>query len=218
MGWRLLAAFLLILVASVSRGQDLPENRWQPIDPSAVAPAYFRFNGPVRLPVGPERDAPPPVIQAPPVIRSAGIIFSGRVTSVGRNGSFPSQNAASTLVTFQVEHAIRGATTGQNFTIREWAGLWNRGERYRVGEHVLLFLYPVSKLGFTSPVAGPLGRFAMDGQDRIVMNPYNAAAFARDPLIGGRTVVPYIEFAAAVQRSGGENWTTYPLIEVDRTK
>ncbi|MGD0989460.1 MAG: hypothetical protein ABR874_16735 [Candidatus Sulfotelmatobacter sp.] len=206
MGWRLLAAFLLILVASISRGQNPPEERWQPIDLPSVSPPYLRFTGPIRLPGAPERYSPsPPIFNAPSVVRSAGIIFSGRVISVGRSGAFLAQDAASTVITFQVEHAIRGATTGQNLTIREWAGLWDRGERYRVGERVLLFLYPVSKLGFTSPVAGPMGRFAIDGQDRIAMNPYNSAIFARDPLIGGRTVVPYIEFAGAVQRGGAQD-------------
>jgi hypothetical protein len=211
MGWRLLAAFLLILVASVSRGQGLPGNRWQPADPASVSPPYLQFTAPARSPVGIDGyPTSPPVVRLPPIIGSAGIIFSGRVTSIGRNSSFLVQEAASTIVTFQVEHAIRGARTGQSLTIREWAGLWNRGERYRVGERVFLFLYPVSKLGFTSPVAGPLGRFVVDERDRILLNRYNATTFAKDPLIGGKTVVPYTEFAGAVQRGSAENGTAYP--------
>jgi len=30
------------------------------------------------------------------------------------------------------------------------------------GEHILIFLYPPSRLGFTSPVGGSLGQIALD--------------------------------------------------------
>ena len=55
-------------------------------------------------------------------------------------------------------------------TIREWAGLWNTGERYETGERVLLFLYPKSKLGLTSPVGGKLGRYAVDAAGRVLID------------------------------------------------
>jgi hypothetical protein len=55
----------------------------------------------------------------------------------------------------------------------EWSGLWNAGERYRVGEQVLLFLYPNSRLGLTSPVGGAQGRFAIDEFSRVLPNPAN---------------------------------------------
>jgi len=60
-------------------------------------------------------------------------------------------------VTFRIDEAIRGVKKGQSIQISEWGGLWQAGERYQAGEHVLLFLYPQSKLGLTSPVAGSLG-------------------------------------------------------------
>jgi len=53
-------------------------------------------------------------------------------------------------VTFHIESGLRGATAGRNLTINEWIGLWSSGQRYAVGERVLLFLYPKSKLGLTS--------------------------------------------------------------------
>jgi hypothetical protein len=103
---------------------------------------------------------------------------------------------------------MRGTSAGQSLTIHEWAGLWTNGERYRVGEHVLLFLYSPSKLGLTSPVAGAIGKFAMDSQGRIMMNAQQAAALAADPVLaggtGGKSVVTYADFAQAVRRSGGE--------------
>jgi|HubBroStandDraft_6_1064221.scaffolds.fasta_scaffold00088_21 hypothetical protein len=138
------------------------------------------------------------------MVRAAGIIFSGRVTFIGRAASSFGQATASTTVTFQVEHAIRGASTGRNLTIREWAGLWSSGERYRVGERVLLFLYSPGRLGLTSPVAGGLGKFAMDSRGRIVMSQQHVATLAADPILGGKTVVPYADFALAVQRSSQE--------------
>jgi hypothetical protein len=103
---------------------------------------------------------------------------------------------------------MRGTSAGQSLTIHEWAGLWISGERYRVGEHVLLFLYSPSKLGLTSPVAGGIGKFAVDAQGRIVMNAVQTATVAVDPVLaektGGKSVVLYADFARAVQRSGGE--------------
>jgi hypothetical protein len=135
------------------------------------------------------------------LIRSAGIIFSGRVTFIGHAASTSRPDPACTTVTFQVENAIRGASPGQDLTIHEWAGLWSSGERYRVGERVLLFLYFPSKLGLTSPVAGPMGKFAMNSQGQVVMSAQHVAILAEDPIVAGKTVVSYADFAEAVRRS-----------------
>lgn len=99
-------------------------------------------------------------------VQSSGTIFSGTVLRVEhlRPAGFPGV----TQVTFRVESAIRGARNGQSITVREWAGLWNSGERYRTGERVLLFLYPKSKLGLTSPVGGPSGRYEVDHAGRVL--------------------------------------------------
>src|SRR4051812_36245001 len=102
-----------------------------------------------------------------PLQRAAGSIFRGTVMSVqlvrtGRPGEMETVQ-----VTFRVDDAFRGVTSGQWMTIREWVGLWFAGERYRVGEQVLLFLYPPSRLGLTSPVGGHLGRFAVDNQEMV---------------------------------------------------
>jgi hypothetical protein len=65
--------------------------------------------------------------------------------------------------------SIRGVREGHSLEVREWAGLWNSGERYRVGERVVRFLYPLSRLGLTSPVGGALGRFDVTSQQEIVL-------------------------------------------------
>lgn len=110
----------------------------------------------------PPRDYLPPHI----AVQSAGMIFSGTVLKVEhlRSAGFPGV----TQVTFRVESAIRGARSGQTLMVREWGGLWNSGESYRAGERVLLFLYPKSKLGLTSPVGGPSGRYEVDHAGRVL--------------------------------------------------
>jgi hypothetical protein len=140
------------------------------------------------------------------LVRTAGIIFSGRVVSVGDTASSSGPEHAATSITFQVEHAIRATLPNQSVTIHEWAGLWSRGERYRVGERVLLFLYGPSTLGLTSPVAGPMGRFAVDSQDGIVMSAADIAAFTGNPILRGRPIVPYVDFVLAVRNAQPEEW------------
>lgn len=100
--------------------------------------------------------------------QAAGLIFSGTVLAVEQLES--SENTHSlqvTRITFQVKTAIRGTETGRVIQINEWQGLWSAGERYRKGEQVFLFLYPPSNLGLTSPVAGKMGRFAIDGKGSV---------------------------------------------------
>jgi hypothetical protein len=100
------------------------------------------------------------------VVRNSGYIFAGTVQSVQRIS--PKGNGVATVqVTFHVNQAMRGVRAGQTLVVREWAGLWQSRERYRKGEQVLLFLYPPSKLGLTSPVGSTLGRFPI-GHDGLV--------------------------------------------------
>ncbi|MFZ0300753.1 MAG: hypothetical protein WAM13_20565 [Candidatus Sulfotelmatobacter sp.] len=134
------------------------------------------------------------------LVRSAGIIFSGRVVFIGHAASLLRPNPACTTVTFEVQNAIRGASRGRNLTIHEWAGLWTGGERYRIGERVLLFLYSPSRLGLTSPVAGALGKFTMDSQGQVLLSPLHVATFAGDLSLAGKTVVSYADFALMVRR------------------
>jgi hypothetical protein len=209
--WRLLACFLFIFLPPALRAQDAAADRSAAIAPSlALSPSTVLYRTvPLPLPVdGPWRNsAVRGTIALPQVIRAAGIIFSGRVTFVGRaDGGVAStspQSASSTSVTFQVEHALRGTVDGQSLTIHEWSGLWTGRERYRIGERVFLFLYPPSKLGLTSSVAGAVGRFAIDPRGKIAMTAQNVSAVAADPVIGGRRVVSYADFIQAVRRAGG---------------
>lgn len=213
---RLLAAFLLIFaVPMLLGGQDGAEDRSSaraavlapkpaPLSYSASTAPVWATQSPNLAPRYPGTPGVFPELVFRQLVRAAGIIFSGRVTSIGQSASFSRPDPASTVVTFQVEHAIRGTLAGQNLTINEWAGLRLSGEHYRVGERVLLFLYSPSKLGLTSPVAGAMGRFAMNSQGQVVMNVQHVAALAADPMLSGKTVVPYAQFALAVRRASFE--------------
>lgn len=159
--------------------------------------------GPVVRPGGPARPVGGTIL-FPQMARAAGTIFSGTVTRVARPRTTRGQTLETVAITFHVERAIRGATPGEEFTISQWVGLWSNGQRYRVGERVLLFLYPPSKLGLTSCVAAPMGRFAVDGAGRVLLTAQHLSAFRADPVLGGKSRAPFSDFALAVRRASGE--------------
>jgi hypothetical protein len=111
-------------------------------------------------------------------------------------------------VTFHVQQGIRGsARDGQSFSIEEWAGLWSDGPRYRVGERLALFLYPASKLGLTSPVAGSWGQLRLDSQSRLRLPPGWERAIAASSPDSSEQPGPYVHlptFARAVRRLAEE--------------
>ena len=110
----------------------------------------------------------------------SGAIFAGRVLSVQYLRPRLANEVPTVRVTFRVERGIRGARTGGRFVLRQWAGLWSGGQQpYRVGERVLLFLYPPSKVGLTSPVGGERGRFRIDAQGRVIVNAERAELFEK---------------------------------------
>jgi hypothetical protein len=164
--------------------------------------------GPVRLPptAMPPRRWPiaPSQIGFPQIAQEAGTIFSGTVTTIARRAATPGQSIETVAITFHVERAIRGAAPGENLTISQWIGLWSSGQRYRIGERVLLFLYPPSKLGLTSCVAGPIGRFAVDPLGRVLLSAQHLAAFRKDPALGGKSRLRLSDFALAVRRASEE--------------
>jgi hypothetical protein len=140
------------------------------------------------------------------ITQRAGFIFVGRVASVAAVAPLAPGTVRTVEITFQVEQAIRGTRAGETLTIREWPGLWRGEERYRVGQRMLLVLYPPSKVGLTSPVGGAAGRFAVDRSGRVVLSPIqqqwlNAGA-AISPDEGHR--LPLRDLAGAVRRAAKE--------------
>jgi len=155
----------------------------------AIAEQPVRF----QLPGTPPPGSPHPQ-HPPPATRSSGYIFAGTVRSVERPAS-KGNSVATIQITFHVDQGLRGVRTGQTLVIREWAGLWESVERYRPGERVLLFLYPPSKLGLTSPVQGAMGRFQIGPDGQIVLGPGRVGlppprAGTPDPLRGRTRVTP----------------------------
>ncbi len=118
--------------------------------------------------------------------RRAGMIFAGTLltaspltaatqtatdhTAATDRASSAATPAATLVVqqSFRVDQAIAGVEQGQILTIHEWAGAWSMHRPMRSGQHILIFLYPLSRLGFTSPVGGSLGQVALDPTGKIV--------------------------------------------------
>jgi len=199
---RCASALLPLLLVSSALAQTVA-----PRQPQRIAPEpgieQFRLGEPVRhYPRFPITNPDSSGLLA--LADAAGMIFSGTVTRIERLPGHAGQNLATLDITFHVENAIRGATPGRDLTISQWAGLWSMGQRYRIGERVMLFLYPESKLGLTSWVGGPLGRFAVDALGRVQLSSGQASKFRRDPVLGGRSRVPFSDFALAVRRAREE--------------
>jgi hypothetical protein len=157
------------------------------------------------LPAAAVKPLDPPGIrilpQRPSLTLKAGYIFSGTVKAVER--LTPHANGVAVMrITFHVDQGLRGTRTGQTLVIREWAGLWQAGDRYRPGERVMLFLYPPSKLGLTSPVGGASGRFGVDPGGQVVIEPRKVGP--------GRTHLPAnlrmppLDFLRALRRTEEE--------------
>ena len=107
--------------------------------------------------------------------RRAGMIFAGTVLTAtpltaatepattqtaAPDRAFPAAVPGTTpsiQLSFRVDQPIAGVERGQILTIHEWAGAWSMHRPMSRGQHILIFLYPLSRLGFTSPVGGALG-------------------------------------------------------------
>jgi len=134
------------------------------------------------------------------------MIFVGTVTKVERGPERDGTAIATVAVTFRVERPLRGAISGESLTIQQWLGLWTGGQRYTVGEHVLLFLYPPSRLGLTSSVAGPMGRFKVDLAGRILLSELQFAVFRSDRFLaelspGDQRSIGFNDFARALRQA-----------------
>ncbi|MGD0214888.1 MAG: hypothetical protein ABSB87_16800 [Terriglobales bacterium] len=101
--------------------------------------------------------------------RRAGMIFAGTVLSTTplAERAMPGPTPA-VEVRFRVDEPIAGVEPGQVLTIHEWAGAWSMHRPMINGQHILIFLYPPSRLGLTSPVGGSMGQVALDPSGKSV--------------------------------------------------
>ena len=203
---RLLAFVLLLLTPVLLRGQSdpargdfsIPRIIPRPPEPTPHEPTPPEPGSPSR-PI-----LPPGGIGLQQIARAAGTIFSGTVTAIARHPASHAQAVETVAITFHVDRAIRGATPGTDFTVSQWMGVWSSGQRYRVGERLLLFLYPPSKLGLTSSVGAEIGRFNVDPLGRVLLTAQQLSAFRADPVLAGKSRVNFSDFALAVQRTAEE--------------
>jgi len=201
--WCLLVAAFALLVPVLTGGQDAPSGRSAADFLFRRAPSAQISRGPTIHPYRPPI-TPPGAFGFPQFLRAAGMIFSGTVTHIERRPARAGQSVETVAVTFHVESSLRGATPGREVTITQWIGLWSSGQRYRMGERVVLFLYPNSKLGLTSTVGGSLGRFAVDRAGWVLLTAQHLAAFRGDPVLGGKSRARFGDFALAVGHAGEE--------------
>lgn len=112
---------------------------------------------------------------------AAGIIFVGEVTAIRQREE---QNGSSGIVEidFRIDDAIRACTTGNTYTLREWAGLWSADEpRYRVGQRLLMLLHAPGASGISSPVGGMTGVIPIRGTTPAPLG-VSAASAATSPM------------------------------------
>jgi hypothetical protein len=109
--------------------------------------------------------------------RRAGMIFAGTVLNATAQTVAPQTAATDRIdpgttpavqLNFRVDEAIAGVERGQVLTIHEWAGAWSMHRPMSKGQHFLMFLYPPSRLGLTSPVGGSVGQVALDASGQNV--------------------------------------------------
>lgn len=123
------------------------------------------------------------------IVAASGFIFSGRVEK-----TWSERDAATgfivTYSTIAVAESVRGVNTSR-FTFKQYGGSY-KGQNvfvadmsyFTVGEEVVAFLYPLSKLGLTSPIGVAEGKWS------IQRHPVTGERFAAGNLIATKLLAP----------------------------
>jgi hypothetical protein len=111
--------------------------------------------------------------------RRAGMIFVGTVITGASQSPRTDQGVASVEISLRVDRAIAGVEPGQVVIIHEWTGALSSHPTMHTGEHLLLFLYPPSRLGLTSPVGGAQGQLRLDSLGESIVD--DASRIPHDP-------------------------------------
>ena len=116
--------------------------------------------------------AQPPAAGSDSIVlsQSDGMVFRGTVLQI-EHTQIPGGESPTVMVSFHVDESFRGCLAGETVVIREWTGLWLKGDRYRVGQQLLLRLYAPSDLGLTSTVANATGKTIVTPVDPIETKP-----------------------------------------------
>lgn len=102
------------------------------------------------------------------IARASGMIFSGTVLQIEGQPADKGHPLPLVLTTFHVDRDIAGVRREKTVTVREWAGAWSMQRPMTRGQRLLIFEYPPSRLGLTSPVGGRLGQVVLDPRGEIV--------------------------------------------------
>ena len=137
--------------------------------------------------------------------RRAGIIFAGTLVSSGaalttQPGAPSGLGLAGDVLEFRfrVDRPIAGVEPSQLLTIREWTGVLSRQCPMHQGDRILLFLYPPSRLGLTSPVGGLQGQIRLDPSSQHV-------AGEQDPLQSGLpSLISVTQLERAIRAARGD--------------
>jgi hypothetical protein len=154
--------------------------------------------------------------------RRAGMIFAGTVLApairptsnqtgtTDRSVLHTSAGTAPGAITavhlsFRVDEAIAGVEQGEILTIHEWPGAHDRLRPVSTGQHFLIFLYPPSRLGLTSPVGGALGQIALDasGQNVPAVPVSMVSSDAKQP-DAAATNISVVQIERAIRSARGE--------------
>jgi hypothetical protein len=115
------------------------------------------------------------------ICKMAGTIFSGVCTQVATVHE-PAIQGDVLVYTFEADRILKGRQS-ESVVIRMHRRLavYARAPKFEVGEKVVLFLYPASDLGFTSPVGFGQGKFyiieSTDGGRTVVNENQNENLF-----------------------------------------
>jgi len=129
------------------------------------------------------------------VIAASGFIFSGKVIKV-RSERDPASGFIVTNSTVAVEDAVRGVSKDQ-FTFKQYGGSYNglnvfvAGMSYFTeGEEVMVFLYPASVWGLTSPIG------VSEGKLTIQRDPVSGKKFVLGNLLHMKMLAPHLDTPA----------------------
>jgi hypothetical protein len=129
------------------------------------------------------------------MVAASGFIFSGKVVKVWSERD-PASGFIVTSSTVAVEDAVRGVGTG-HFTFKQYGGSYNGlnvfvadMSYFTEGEEVMVFLYPVSVLGLTSPIG------VSEGKLTIQREPATGKKFVSGNLLHVKMLAPHVDVSA----------------------
>jgi len=97
------------------------------------------------------------------ITQGAQTIFQGECTEI-KSGKDPESGLMATWYTFKIAEGIKGKI-GEQFVLKQYGGTDGKitvnapNVKYQIGEKVVLFLYGVSQIGFSSAVGMQQGKF-----------------------------------------------------------